>query len=453
MAITLEVFVGGYRMNNEEDEIRHEIYRAIEDLYPDFDPYILTGLYGGGGAVREERTLAKIEECDVFVTVLVRTMTPWERMEVITAVENRKPIVVVAVEFDEFFDKEFFGVWSDKEFFQRLRRSSSLVTITKVRRESAPKMATTALKRLSKKLIIGIGDKKRRSPTGISIHRIPLDMNSVEWVRAGVVQLNYEFDNLAKPKLKDPPVVADLVSTAIQTAIAKKLDLLVFPELAGSEEIEKQLVTADLKVIIGPTRILGGFNVCPIFCKKKRYRYRKLHRSKYQDSPVSGEGIKLGNQLLLFKTELGCICPLICDDFRHEATNAAIEAEFIVVPSYNPKPRRFRERASIIVEDFHKYILIANCSEHGFSAIYGIIDDEYHQPLENKGLRDVNAPSYELARMPVGVEGFLTAEFNIRRTAVSVPTALLDQYPNVRNIAAMDLHGNIISLRAKSSGA
>lgn len=452
MAITLEVLVGGYRYDPEEDEIRHEVYRAIEDLYPEFEPYILTGLHGGGGAVREMRAFAKIKECNVFISVLVNHMTDWERMELITAVENRKPIVVLTVEFNNYSDKEILGVCSDKEFFRILRKTSNLVTIRKAKRESAPKIAKMALKSLSEKIFVGIADKRRRLPSGILIQRIPLGMSSVEWVRAGVVQLNYELDDLTKPEPKNSLAILKSTNIAIQTAIKHNLDLVVFPELAGSEEIEKQLLDSGLKVIIGPTRILKGFNVCSIFCKKKRYGYRKLYRSKYQDSPVAGEGIKLGSQIMLFQTEIGRICPLICDDFRHEARDVATEAEFIIVPSYNPKPQRFRERASITVEDFHNYVLIANSSRYGFSAIYGIIDELYHQRLENKGLRDVNAPSYELARMPVEVEGFLTAEFNIIRPAVSVPTALLDKYPNVRNIAAMDLRGHIISLGAKSSG-
>jgi hypothetical protein len=120
----------------------------------------------------------------------------------------------------------------------------------------------------------------------------------------------------------------------------------------------------------------------------------------------------------------------------------------IVVPSNNPEPQRFRQRASILVEDFHKYILIANCSKFGFSAIYGILDKEYHKRLENSGFRNASDPFYELARMPPGMEGILIAEFNIKRTAVPVPTGILDKYANVRNIAALNLNGNAIDLRS-----
>ena len=52
---------------------------------------------------------------------------------------------------------------------------------------------------------------------------------------------------------------------------------------------------------------------------------------------MAGEGIRLGDELLLFSTEIGHICPLICDDFRHEAVGVGTEADFIVVPSNNPE--------------------------------------------------------------------------------------------------------------------
>lgn len=447
MAMTLKAFVGGYRMDPKEDEVRYEVYRAIEDLYPDFDPYILKELHGKGGGVREERALAKIRECDVFVSILMETITPWESMELITASGNRKPIVALTLEFSHYSDKKPFGWCSDKEFLQGLRRNPSFMTIRKATRESAPKIATSALKRLYKDMSIGTKDDKRRSFTLSTIDRVGEDTNSVEWVRAGVVQLDYELDNSPKPKLKSPPAVAKLIDTAMKTAIREKLDLVVFPELAGSEMIEKRLKATDLRVIIGPTRILNGFNAGPIFYKQKLYRYHKLHRSRYQDTPVAGEGISVGDKILLLKTELGRISPLICDDFRHEGFNVSPEADFIVVPSYNPKPKRFQWLASVIVENFHNYILVANCSKYGSSAIYGIIYKEYHKSLQDAGLRDVNAPPCELARMPVKEQGFLTADFNIKITAVSVPTPLRDNYANVRNIGIMDLDGNKINPR------
>jgi hypothetical protein len=50
--------------------------------------------------------------------------------------------------------------------------------------------------------------------------------------------------------------------------------------------------------------------------------------------------------------------------------------------------------------------------------------------------------------MPPGSEGILIAEFNIERTAVPVPTGILDKYANVRNIAVLNLNGNAINLQS-----
>ena len=85
-------------------------------------------------------------------------------------------------------------------------------------------------------------------------------------------------------------MIATSINAALQTGINKGLDLIVFPELAGSEDIEKQISTSPLKVIVGPSRVVDNFNVCPIFCKGSVYTYRKLHRSKYEDSPWPERG-------------------------------------------------------------------------------------------------------------------------------------------------------------------
>lgn len=46
----------------------------------------------------------------------------------------------------------------------------------------------------------------------------------------------------------------------------------------------------------------------------------------------------------------------------------------------------------------------------------------------------------------------MIADFNVKRTAVVVPTGVFSEYANVRNIVAVNLQGDDMDLMTKRSG-
>ena len=173
MPVKLKIFVGGYRLDPSMEKVREQVYRAIEDFYPHFDPYMLTELHGKRGGLREQRALEQIRDCDLYVIVLFSENTTWEGIELKVALDYRKPILILAID-------------CDKDFLQRCLNISKLVNVEEVTIESAPEKAKIAVKRLSENILLEAFDTKRRSFTGIPIRRIQLDISSTEWSGLGL---------------------------------------------------------------------------------------------------------------------------------------------------------------------------------------------------------------------------------------------------------------------------
>lgn len=198
-------------------------------------------------------------------------------------------------------------------------------------------------------------------------------------------------------------------------------------------------------IIIAGTQYIRRHNVSSILYDHESFDIEKIHPSKFEDSPISGMNMEHGEYLFSIISSKGRFSVLICDDFRHHGKDVQEKVEMIFVPSYNPKPRNFRNRASILVEDHHKYIIISNVSKCGYSGIYGILDKKYLKQLERKFLIPSDAPDYELCSLKPNMDAMIIACFNLKRTSVEVPTKVLDHYANVRGIKVFDSNGDKIN--------
>ncbi|MBU7046665.1 MAG: tetratricopeptide repeat protein [Theionarchaea archaeon] len=268
------------------------------------------------------------------------------------------------------------------------------------------------------------------------IECVHLEILSRNSVKVGIVQFsfNLKFSHnklIFPPESDNPLVLKDQFLNYLDMAVKEELNIVCFPELSMTPDILemiKERDTGDL-IIIGGSYYTERMNVCPIVFRKKVRNVQKIHPSKFEFTPVKGEGMIPGDRLYLFDAHVGKFIVLVCEDFRHELHNVLSQVsnlDFIIVISYNPNPERFHRIADPIPSDHPLYILLVNVSEKGSefgkSGIYGIIDDSYKENLERAGLRPDTSFKNEIAE--IDGEGMLIAEFNIAQKAIQKPTPL-----------------------------
>lgn len=271
-----------------------------------------------------------------------------------------------------------------------------------------------------------------------------------EFIKVGVVQIDYDL----KGKIVvDEKKVLEKIKNVVEIAHNKELDLLVLPELAGSKRIDDFLKTSSRSMLIlGPSRMLRRYNQTKVWYETDSYIYRKLHRSKWEDSTVLDKEMKLGNELLFFLQPYSfLLVPLICADFPKEVTHIlesrsdfVIASSILGVSSFNPGSNDYRQEASNKVERSGSYIIISNTSKFGFSAIYGSIDQDpklgFIKDLTDRGLRDPSSPKNELARIKQGEEGILCAKLNYLQPKATKSTSTdSEEYANVREVKEIKL--------------
>ncbi len=267
-----------------------------------------------------------------------------------------------------------------------------------------------------------------------------------EWVKIGIVQINFNINKKLPYNLLIDENYIKKIENFVKIAEKMGVEILLFPELSVNQEILTKIkeFSSDMIIIAG-SQYKDRYNISSILHEKKViHEVKKIHPSKFEDSPISGLNMKSGKELFAITTSKGKFSVLICDDFRHHGKDVQKHVQMIFVPSYNKKPRNFSNRASILVEDYHKYVFISNPSKCGYSGIYGILDKIYLEKLNEEGFIPNDAPNYEICALKPNMEAMIVACFNLKRMSVEVPTKVLDHYANVREIKVVNEDGEEI---------
>lgn len=421
---------------NSEYELFLKKIKALYDVIENTEPFNIFKLVKATEYMENkvDQRLIGINESEIFILVLSKTISNYAYSEYLFAKQRslkilafleegveRDPSLIGFLESSGVFFMKFSDITDLKhKFFNFLK--DFLYTNSKFKEvKEVPKTNnhSTEIKELS-----------------------PFEKK--EWVKIGVIQLDFEI-NLEFP-FKNKSIDGDYIKKVrkfLEIAEREEVEILLLPELSVNDKVLTELKRYSSKmIIIAGSQYKGNFNVCSILYDNKSFEINKIHPSKFEDSPIPKLCMQPGKHLFVLTTSKGRFSVLICDDFRHHGKDVQEVVEMIFVPSYNQNHRNFSDRASVLVEDHHKYVIIANAAKYGNSGIYGILDKLYLEQLKKEGLISSDAPTYELCSLKPGSEAIIVASLNLERTSVEVPTKILHNYANVRDIKVFNFKGN-----------
>ena len=158
-----------------------------------------------------------------------------------------------------------------------------------------------------------------------------------EWIKVCLVQLDYSLTERFPYTLKenDKINVKNKIFEAMKIANEERADIVCFPELSFAKEWVEEIKNQckDMMVICG-SFYDGGYNICPIIIDEKVWCYKKCHPSIFEEE--NGEGMKQGNEILVFQTKCGKISVLTCIDFDYERIGIyEHDVNLIINPRYD----------------------------------------------------------------------------------------------------------------------
>ena len=137
-------------------------------------------------------------------------------------------------------------------------------------------------------------------------------------VRVCLVQLDFSLTKRFPYTLSEKDKLKKKIFEALRIAKRENVDVICFPELSfakgWTEEIKDNY--KDMMIICGSFYEESNRNLCQIIMGTKDYPYAKCHCSIMEEP--NGEGLKRGNNLLIFQTKYGIISVLMCVDFDYE---------------------------------------------------------------------------------------------------------------------------------------
>jgi len=416
------VFVSGSLRSEESRKHRHIATSAIASKFPMFLPVSLDLTDN----FIPSASLSEISRCDLFILIIADFTSPWVTNEFQWANQKNIPTNIFVSE----------KAAESKNIIEFLSNTGAQYFI-KYNPNSLPNLVTDWLQDNSNndKPII---DDKYKQNTNLIPELININIKKYDWIRIALIQIDYSLDKEYPFRLKNHDQTKDKIFETLNLAEQNKADLIVFPELSGSSNIHSKFnstINEDYtRIIIEGSYYSNDVNLSQLVIGKDRFLIKKNHYSKYEDTPIPRKLCKSAKSLRIFSTLWGTVCPLICDDFRHESNKVASLADILIVQSFNPKPDRFSNRATVIVEDHHNYVLIVNCAKFGGTSIFGILDRNYLNDLTNAGLRKEDSSDCIIAEIPESEEAILLADLCMSRKHITVPTPLLDEYANIREV-------------------
>jgi predicted ribosome-associated RNA-binding protein Tma20 len=193
------------------------------------------------------------------------------------------------------------------------------------------------------------------------------------------------------------------------------VDMVLFPELSIPEESLSYIQTWSEQtgsiVIAGShyTKTKKGYiSRCPIAVAGKIYFTEKLTPAPAETSPIAGEGLMPGNNVIYFKnTSIGNFGVLICSDYLDLETKNLLSIEdldLLCVPAFQRNSEMYHVRMNLDCEesDSGLYVAYANtmCGDlgDGRSAFLGLMDNLFLSKLERAGYTD-RKPSLKICEL------------------------------------------------------
>jgi len=245
-------------------------------------------------------------------------------------------------------------------------------------------------------------DNHKTSLPNIKVFDYTTNSQREHYVRFGVYQmsfLNSSLDSRSLWQIDQPEKRIFEIKKCVQEAINNNINILIFPELTLNlpEEIRNECVNylKDISskhemIIVGGSfydenRFQRSVMIGPDWI---HYGY-KFKPSKFEVSPLFGEGMVDGEELTVLKTKYGNYCVIICADLisdqvqyciRYLSTRKIIDG--IIVLSYNPSSLEFLIEANCIVRRHPIFLIISNICivdnknmDYGHTAILSHIKD------------------------------------------------------------------------------
>jgi predicted amidohydrolase len=305
---------------------------------------------------------------------------------------------------------------------------------------------------------------------------------SREWfAKYGQCQISFELitDSLTNLSfVKEPIKQIEKINKCLDIAKHNKFNVIIFPECAISLPTQDRTKVMNIMelfsrendaIIIAGTYYDENRNSRVVtILPSGTYLGYKIRPSRFEVSPVEGEGMLLADTLLLFKTKYGNFLPITCvdlisDDANYTARNLSNRGiiDILININYNPAAQEFMREASSMVVRHPIFVSITNVSlgktgctlddiEYGNSSIFGSLRRDSQQRLFNKisdCFKTVDKkslqPAYNSLLLQVNpeIEGILNYEINLRLIRTPSQTNAPDQgYPTIKNLNIINLN-------------
>jgi predicted amidohydrolase/predicted ribosome-associated RNA-binding protein Tma20 len=206
------------------------------------------------------------------------------------------------------------------------------------------------------------------------------------------------------------------------------VDMVLFPELSIPEESLSYIQTWSEQtgsiVIAGShyTKTKKGYiSRCPIVVAGKIHFTEKLIPAPAEVSPIAGEGLTPGNNVVYFRnTSIGNFGVLICSDYLDLETKGLLSIEdldLLCVPAFQRNSEMYHVRMNLDCEESDNglYIAYANtiCGDFGDgrSAFFGLMDNLFLNKLEKAGYTD-REPSLKICELAED-QTYMVLEINL----------------------------------------
>lgn len=281
------------------------------------------------------------------------------------------------------------------------------------------------------------------------------------------------------PQVQEPAKLISDLRRCLALAVAEKVNVLVFPELALQvpngertallEELEDAAVSADLIIIAGSFYDDNRLACVPIIGPGWVEFGHKFRPSRFESSTVSGKGMVLGPAVPIIHTDCGSYVILTCvdlisDQAQYVARRLATlrKVHVIINNCYNGAALEFLIEANAIARRHPVFVLVTNASSKkdgfGHTSLMANLGDRPYSPRSQDDLLTLLPPQvvqrdekdgavqrllcYDCVVADVGTvpRAMLLYELNLLVPSVPMVTNAPDQgYPPVRDLKIVNL--------------
>ncbi|PIQ23923.1 hypothetical protein COW64_21605 [bacterium (Candidatus Blackallbacteria) CG18_big_fil_WC_8_21_14_2_50_49_26] len=286
------------------------------------------------------------------------------------------------------------------------------------------------------------------------------DLSSIrpKQIRVLIAQGNTTMSNWKEDKGLYYPInlihFEDWLQNVIIKAKQHLVDLLILPELSVPQEQVRLLQNWSLdtgSIVVAGSHYYktskGVISRSPVIIAGNVYFTHKLAPAHGEYSPIEGEGLTEGEEILLFRnTRIGNFAVLICSDYLKPETRRLIlsnEIDLICVPAFQEDSAEYYNRMDIDCRESESgvYIMYANmlCADaaDGQSACFALMDNSYVSKLQSAGFSD-GKPTTKICSLTSSDSNLLVFTLDLEMKRPIIPR-VVGRPPNVTKIK-MDSH-------------